>query len=495
MRFDLDKPYCSDLTTQPRANMGKILVTGATGYIGGHLLDELKHRDYKIRVLVRSEPSIDDDRFSDVEVIVGDALDYESLKKSLEGIEVAFYLMHSLLLDKKDFEAAELLAASNFRRAAEENNVKRIIYLGGLGDKKDDLSKHLSSRLRVADELTKGRIPVTVLRAAIIIGSGSASFEIVKNIAKNAPFILLPRWTRTYCQPIGICDVIKYLVGCMELDETIGKSYDIGSDNILSYEDVLRIAAELLHKKRIFIKFFISAPSLYSYLASLFAPVPARIIFALIIGGRNNVVCQNNDIKEILKFETLTYRESIVIALNREEQDKIRFRWTDAFPPSHKLAIKLHELDAPKYTRTYSLLTKKDASRLYESICKVGGNDSWFNGNWIWRLRGMLDRILLGAGASRGRRSYSSIRIHDVIGFWRVEDLKQDERLLLRAEMKIPGKAWLEFKLDNLENENKLTITAYFHHKGILGKFYWYNFLPFHYIIFKKLIKDIEFKS
>ncbi|MFC2111284.1 NAD(P)H-binding protein, partial [Bacteroidota bacterium] len=303
MRFDLDKPFCDDLPVKPRKDLGKVFVTGATGYIGSHLVVELKHRGYDVKVLVRSELPDDEDRFSDVEVVVGDALDYESLKSSMEGIEIAFYLMHSLLLDKKDFEAAELLVASNFKRAAEENNIKRIIYLGGLGDKKDDLSKHLSSRLRVADELSKGKVPVTVLRAAIIIGSGSASFEIVKNIAKNAPFILLPKWTKTFCQPIGICDVIKYLVGCMELDETTGNSYDIGSTNILSYEDVLRIAAELLHKKRIFIKCFISAPSLYSYLASLFAPVPARIIFALIIGGRNNVVCQNNNIKKILNFK------------------------------------------------------------------------------------------------------------------------------------------------------------------------------------------------
>ena len=495
MTFDLDKPYCIDLALKPRTDLGKIFVTGATGYIGGRLVFELKQRGYKVKALIRAELSSDDDRFSDIEVVVGDALDYESLKNAMEGTEVAFYLMHSLLLGQKEFEAAEILAASNFRKAAEKNNVKRIIYLGGLGDKKENLSKHLASRLKVADELTKGSVPVTVLRAAIIIGSGSASFEIIKNIVKNAPIILLPKWTRSFCQPIGIRDVIKYLVGCMELDETSGKSYDIGSKNILSYEDVLKIAADVLHKRRIYMKFFISAPYLYSYLVSLFTAVPARIVFALIIGGRNNVVCQNNDIKKILKFETLTYLEAIVFALNREEQDKIRTRWTDSYPPTHDLAIKLHEIEQPKFTSTYSLLTKKDFSSIFDSLCKVGGPDGWYHNNWMWKLRGMIDIIMLGVGALRGRRSYSSIRINDVIGFWRVEDLKRNERLLLRAEMKLPGKAWLEFKLSKFNEENKLTVSAYFQHKGILGKLYWYVFLPFHYIIFKKLIKDIESRS
>ncbi|MFC2111283.1 SDR family oxidoreductase [Bacteroidota bacterium] len=495
MTFDLDKPYCNDLQMEARTDIGKIFVSGATGYIGGRLVYELKQRGYEVKALVRAELTTEDERFLGVEIVVGDALDYESLKNSMEGTKIAYYLMHSLLLGPKEFEAAEIKAASNFRRAAEENSIDRIIYLGGLGDKNENLSKHLSSRLKVADELIKGKIPVTVLRAAIIIGSGSASYEIVKNIVKNAPIILLPKWTRTLCQPIGIRDVIKYLVGCMELDETAGKSYDIGCENIYSYEDVLKIAAELLHKKRIYIKFFISAPYLYSYLVSLFTPVPARIIFALIIGGRNNVICQNNDIKEILKFETLTYFEAIVFALNREEQDKIRTRWTDSYPPSHELAIKLHELDIARFTSTYSLLTKKDFSDIYESICKVGGPDGWYHNNWMWRLRGMIDIILLGVGASRGRRSYSTIRINDVIGFWRIEDLKRNERLLLRAEMKLPGKAWLEFKLDKFEEENKLTVSAYFHHKGLFGRIYWYIFLPFHYIIFKKLIKDIESRS
>ncbi|MFC2111432.1 SDR family oxidoreductase [Bacteroidota bacterium] len=495
MSFDLDKPYCYDIPTKPRPDLGKIFVAGATGYIGGRLVFELKQRSYDVKALVRAELPDDDNRFSGVDVVVGDALDYESLKDSMKDVKVAFYLIHSLLLGKKEFEASEIKAASNFRKAAEANNINRIIYLGGLGDEKDDLSESLTNRLKVAEELTNGNIPVTILRAAIIIGSGSASFEIIKNIAKNAPIILLPKWSRANTQPIGIRDVLKYLVGCMELDETTGKSYDIGCQNVLNYEDALRIAAGLLVKKRIYLKCFISWPYLYSYLASLFTPVPATIIYSLIIGGRNNVVCKNNDIKEVLKFEPLTYHEAVIFAFDREERDKISTRWTDAYPPAHELAIKLNEIDPPKYKSSYFLLTKKDPSGLFEAFCKVGGSDGWFHNNWMWRLRGMIDTILLGIGSTRGRRSNKTVRINDVIGFFRIEDLKQNERLLLRAEMKIPGKAWLEFKLDKIENENKFTVTAYFQHKGILGVIYWYIFLPFHYIIFKKLIKDIDSRS
>lgn len=497
MSLDVELPYCYDLPIKPRPEIGKILVTGATGYIGGRLIRELMIRGYEIRVLVRSESPDHDNLWPGVEIFVGDALNYESLCNALKGVEIAFYLIHSLLLSRKNFEAVEIELANNFRKAAEKNKVGRIIYLGALGDiqKRKRLSNHLKSRLKVAEELSKGKIPVTTLRAAIIIGSGSASFEIIKNLVKNAPVLLMPKWAWTICQPISIRDIIKYLIGVMELDETKGKMYDIGGKTKLSYVEMLKVFSGILNRKNIYIRSSFSNYVFYGYVASLFTPVPAPIIMALFESSKNEVICLNDDIKKVLNFEPLTYQEAIVIALDREEQDKIRTRWSDAYPPAHELAIKLHEIKLPKYISTYSIATEKSSSSLFHSICKVGGKDGWFHNNWMWRTRGMLDRIILGVGTSRGRKSNSSLRVNDVIGFWRIEDIKQDERILLRAEMKIPGKAWLEFKIDDLKEQNKLSVTAYFSEKGFLGKMYWYLFVPFHDIIFKNLIREIEIRS
>lgn len=497
MSLDLELPYCFDLPIKPRPEIGKILVTGATGYIGGRLVRELMIRGYAIKVLVRSESQDHDILWPGVEIFVGDALNYESLCNAMKGVEIAFYLIHSLLLDSNSFEEVEIESAINFRKAAEKNKVGRIIYLGGLGDiqKRKRLSNHLQSRLKVAEELSNGKIPVTTLRAAVIIGSGSASFEIIKNIVKNSPVLLIPKWARTQCQPISIRDVIKYLVGVMELNETKGKIYDIGGGTKLSYVEMLKMFSGILNRKNIYIKTSLSNYILYGYIASLLTPVPAPIIIALFESAKNEVICLNNDIKKVLNFEPLSYQEAVINALDREEQDKIRTRWSDAYPPAHELAIKLHEIKSPKYISTYTITTEKNASSLFQSICKVGGKEGWFHNNWMWRTRGMIDRLLLGVGTLRGRKSNSSLMINDVIDFWRIEDLKKNQRLLLRAEMKIPGKAWLEFKIDKLTIQNKLSVTAYFCEKGVLGKIYWHIFVPFHNIILKNLIKEIEIRS
>jgi len=226
--------------------------------------------------------------------------------------------------------------------------------------------------------------------------------------------------------------------------------------------------------------------------ASLLTPVPASVVLSLLEGGANEVVCQNDEIHKYIRINPLAYSEALILALDREEQDKIRTRWTDSYPPAHELAVKLHEIYPPPYISSYSIVTKKPDVLLFCAICKIGGKEGWFYNNWMWRLRGMVDKLLLGVGHTRGRRSISSLRINDVIDFWRIEDLQTDKRLLLRAEMKLPGKAWLEFNIENLNGQNKLSITAYFQNKGILGKIYWYIFLPFHYFIFTKLIKGIE---
>ncbi len=497
MEQNLDLPYCFDLPPKPRTDLGIVLVTGATGYIGGRLIRELLLRNYSVRVFVRAPVPDHDQLWPGVEVFIGDAKDFGSLDRAMKGVGVAFYLIHSLLLGRDSFESVEIKSAYNFRRAAEMNGLKRIIYLGGLGDvqKRKRLSKHLTSRLKVSEELAKGSVMVTTLRAAVVIGSGSASFEILKHLVKNSPVLLLPKWAYTNCQPISIRDIIKYLIGVMEINETKGKTYDIGGSTTLSYVDMLKIFSSILNKKNIYIKTFLSNYVFYGYIASLLTPVPAQIIMALFEGAKNEVVCIDNDIKKVLKFTPISYQEAIINALDREDQDKISTRWSDAYPPKHELAMKLHEIQTPEYISSYTLNTNKAADKLFKSICKVGGEDGWFNNNWMWRARGMIDSVLMGVGTSRGRKSQSCLKVNDVIGFWRVEDLEDNRRLLLRAEMKLPGKAWLEFKIKTKKDENTLSVTAYFKHKGLWGRLYWYIFVPFHAVLFKNLLKAIAKRS
>ncbi len=488
--------FCADLPSSFQPHIGKILVTGASGYIGGRLVPELLSRGYRVRVMVRGVSPEYSELWPGAEIGVADARKIESLKLVLQGIDTAYYLIHSLRLGPAEFASADMEAARNFRQAAEEMKLKRIIYLGGLGDIRSSLSSHLRSRAEVAAELRRGKAPVTILRAAVIIGSGSASYEIIAHLVKKLLIIFIPYWAKNRCQPIAVRDVIKYLVGALESPETVGRSFDIGGEDILTYEMMLRILAGILNKRRIFIDVPFSNISFYAYIASLVTPVPDAITGCLMESLKNEVVCQNEGIKEIIPFRTLSYKEAIVRALTREEQDKVYTRWSDAYPPAHVLALKLGELEkGPAYKANYSLLTEKSASSLFNSICKIGGSEGWFHSNWIWRLRGDIDRVLLGVGSSRGRKSQSTLKINDVVDFWRIEDLQDNKKLLLRAEMKLPGRAWLEFAITEQADKRRLNITAYYDTQSIFGIIYWYACLPFHRFIFENLIKEIDRRS
>ncbi|MFC1670673.1 SDR family oxidoreductase [Spirochaetota bacterium] len=494
--MDINTFHCHDLKTIAKPGMGKILVTGATGYIGGRLVMELLQRGYRVRVMLRSIKYDLKERWPGAEIVIADAMNPKELQKALKGIHAAFYLIHSLLLGPKKFESADIEAAINFKSAAESENIKRIIYLGGLGDKDTDLSPHLKSRLMVAQELQKGKVPVTILRAAIIIGSGSASYEIINNLVKNSLVIFNPFWAKTKCQPICIRDIMKYLVGVLEISKTKGQSFDIGCEDILTYEKMLKIQAELLGKKRLFLPSIISNTNVFSYILSFLTPVPAPIIRSLMEGLKNDVICQDNDIIKYLPFKPISYRESLLRAMTRDQQDQTRTRWTDSYPPSHELAIKLSErIEIIKYKYSASIYTAKSRSAIYRSISRIGGKEGWHYSNWLWTLRGVIDRIILGVGISRGRRSTSNLRVNDVIDFWRVEALELNKKVLLRAEMKLPGLAWLEFIIKKEGYQNLFMVNAYFHTRSIIGKLYWNLTKPFHYFIFNYMIREIEKKS
>lgn len=489
----IPRPICANLPSQPVPEIGTVLITGASGYIGGRLIPELINRGYKVRLMVRGAHELAEEKWHECEVVEADAHSRESLYKALENVHAVYYLIHSLLMGPRDFEEADIVAARNFREVAEELGIKRIIYLGGIGDTHYSRSRHLRNRMAVAEELCNGQVPVTTLRAAVIIGSGSASYEILRGLVEKLHFLPVPKWAGNKCQPIGVGDVIRYLVGVLENPATRAQAFDIGGKDVITYKQMLYYFARLTNKSIIFCPSPLLSIKLHAYVTSLITPVPQQIIECLLEGLQDETVCRDEEIRKFVPFEPLSYRGAVVRALTREQQDGVRTRWSDSYPPAHELALKLHELQSgPDFISSYSIETSKSASALFISMCKIGGKSGWFNSNWLWRLRGTLDKLFFGVGATRGRRSESTLLKDDVIDFWRVEELLPNERLLLRAEMKMPGRAWLDFKIDDDGTKRKLFVTAYFDAWKVLGSIYWFSLLPFHHFIFRDLIMQIE---
>jgi uncharacterized protein YbjT (DUF2867 family) len=468
----------------------KILLTGANGYIGKRILPVLVQKGHQVICCVR-----DKNRFNPpasilnyIDIIEVDLLKKETLNNIPKDIDGAFYLVHSMS-SSKDYENLELESAKNFRTCLEKTNVKHIIYLSGIINE-TELSKHLESRRNVENELSKGSYNFTTLRAGIIIGSGSASFEIIRDLVEKLPVMITPKWLETKCQPIAIADVITLLTESIFNSKTYNQNFDIGGPDILTYKQMLLTYAKVRGLSRSIFVVPVMTPKLSSYWLYFVTSTSYKLATALVNSMKIEVVAKDNTIKDIINIKNISYTEALERTFSKIKNNEIASSWKDAFV-SGGLTINISDfITVPDYGcfKDKKSLPIDDFEKCRDNIWKIGGKNGWYKANFLWRLRGFMDKIFGGVGLRRGRTNPTEIAAGDTLDFWRVVYANKEEgRLLLLAEMKLPGEAWLEFKIEN----NILYQTATFRPKGILGRLYWYAVVPFHHIVFKGMIKNI----
>jgi uncharacterized protein YbjT (DUF2867 family) len=464
-----------------------ILVTGATGYIGGRLARQLLDEGHAVRAMARDPRRLAALERAGAECIAGDVLDAASLTSAVRGIDVAYYLVHSMG-EGRDFEERDRQAATNFAHACQAAGVKRIIYLGGLGKEGPTLSRHLASRQETGKLLRQGTVPVTELRAAIIVGAGSASFEIVRDLAKRLRVMVCPRWVRSRCEPIVMHHVIAYLVGVLRVPQSVGQVLEIGGGEILTYEEMLRQCAEVMGKKILIFRVPVLSPRLSSYWLNLITSVPMAVARPLVEGLRNDVVATDRRIHDWIPLERVTFREAAAIALAEEGAGPLPSRWTSAaLRRSERLGTSGVVL---RDERVRSSRASPEA--LFRAVERIGGATGWYYGNGLWRLRGMLDRMFGGVGLRRGRRHPEEIVPGDAVDFWRVEEYVPGRLLRLRAEMKVPGAAVLEFEVDARDGGgSKLSQRASFVPNSAWGRVYWDAMRPLHAFVFRGMADGI----
>ncbi len=481
-------------------NSEPILVTGATGYVGGRLIPALLDAGYGVRAMGRNLEKIGCRPWAGhrrVELVQGDVLDPESLIRAATGCQTAYYLVHSMIAQRKKFVEADRRAAQNMVEAAATSGLERIIYLGGLAEaSRGPLSKHLQSRIEVADILQAGPVPTTDLRTPMILGSGSASFEILRYLVERLPAMTTPRWVRSLNQPIAIRNVINYLVGCLENEETIGQTYDIGGPDILTYRDLLDIYAEEAQlPKRLIIPVPVLTPTLSALWIHLISPVPASIALPLTEGLTSDAICTENRIRAIIPQKLLSCREAIRLALERVKQEQVDTCWMDAgdlLEPEWAHCGDAEWAGGTIMSCGYRARLEATVDEVWQPVSKIGGKTGWYFGNFLWRLRGVMDRLAGGVGLRRGRRHPSEIGVGDALDFWRVLEVDPPQRLLLVAEMKTPGEALLEFKIMPLAGgQVELQMLSRFLPRGLFGILYWYVLYPFHQWIFFGMLKAI----
>jgi uncharacterized protein YbjT (DUF2867 family) len=476
-----------------------VLVVGATGYIGGRLVPRLLERGYRVRALARNPAKLRSRPWAKnpgLEIVRGDVSDPDSLVQAAQGCWAVYYLVHSMHPDVSDFARTDRLAARNLVNAAKSAGMERIIYLGGLGEEEESLSHHLHSRAEVAHILRQGPVPVTVLRAAMIIGSGSASFEILRYLVERLPVIVTPLWVHTPCQPIGVRNVLGYLAGCLECPQTVGQTYDIGQEEIVTYRQLMDLYAEEAGLgRRLIIPIPFLTPRLSALWIHLVTPVPAALARPLAEGLRNRVVCRETRIRQLIPQDLFSCREAIRRALHRQRQQDVESSWSDGgiVPPAEwSIPGDPAWAGGTAYTDARRLLLDAAPEQVWPAIVRIGGKTGWYYANWLWELRGFLDRLVGGVGLARGRRSGAELYPGDALDFWRVVAVERPHRLLLVAEMKLPGQAVLELAVEERpEGGSELRQTAIFLPRGLTGLFYWWSVTPFHNLIFNGMLTGV----
>ena len=470
----------------------RILLTGANGYIGMRLLPQLLELGHDVICAVRDKNrfSIDDQTKAQVQVIEVDFLKDFNPDLIPTNIDIAYYLIHSMSSSTSDFDEKEAKSAETFNLHMAETQVKQVIYLSGIVND-DKLSKHLSSRKNVEDILYRGSFNLTVLRAGIIVGSGSSSFEIIRDLCEKLPFMITPKWVLTKTQPIAIRDVVRFLTGVIGNERTYNDSFDIGGPDVLTYKQMLQQYAKARGFKNWIVTVPIMTPKLSSYWLYFVTSTSYKLAINLVDSMKMEVVAKDHRLQDILGIKTHSYNEAIAMAFNKIEQNLVISSWKDSMISGRFQKNLEKYIQVPKYGVLKDEQQRKveNPDAVLENIWKIGGENGWYYGNWLWKIRGFLDKLTGGVGLRRGRTHPDRIFPGDALDFWRVllAD-KEAKRLLLFAEMKLPGEAWLEFKID--EN-NVLHQTATFRPRGLKGRLYWYSIIPFHYFIFGGMIRNI----
>lgn len=470
----------------------RILLTGVTGYIAQRLLPELLNNGHEVICCVRDKNRFQWKNYStqNLTVVEADFLMSESLNQIPDNIDVAYYLIHSMSTQSGDFENMEMVCASNFKSRLEKTNVKQVIYLSGISNA-GELSKHLSSRKNVEAVLSGSRFALTTLKAGIIVGSGSASFEIIRDLVEKLPVMVAPRWLNTKTQPIAVRNVIEFLIGVIGRTETYNKSYDIGGPDVMSYKEMLLKFAKVRGLKRYIFIVPVMTPKISSYWLYFITSTSFALAGNLVNSMKIEVVCKPNDLAGLLGVNLISYESSIAMAFDKIEQNQVLSSWKDAQTSGiiNQGISKFLEVPVNGCFKDVRSVRVKNVNASLEKIWAIGGKSGWYYGDWLWEIRGFLDQLAGGVGMRRGRKSGTDLAPGDALDFWRVllAD-KTEKRLLLFAEMKLPGEAWLEFKID----DNKiLTQIATFRPLGMSGRLYWYALLPFHGFIFHGMIKKI----
>ena len=465
----------------------RILVTGATGYVGGRLLNALLERPGEVRCLVRRPEAIP--ARAGLDVVAGDALDPEAARRALEGVDVAYYLIHSMG-SAGGFEQLDRRAATIFGATARDAGVRRIVYLGGLGDG-PALSTHLASRQEVGRLLASTGVETIEFRASIVIGSGSLSFELIRSLTERLPVMITPRWVDTRAQPIAIEDVIDYLVAASDLETDGGEIFEIGGSEVATYGELMREYARQRGLRRMLVRVPVLTPRLSSLWLGLVTPLNARIGRKLIESLPHETVVRDPRALEHFSIRPRGYREAIARALVNEDQELAETRWSDAFSVGERAITAQHGETYGRLVDTRARRTAGPPARAFAPIRRIGGGNGWYYGNALWRMRGFLDLLVGGVGLRRGRRDPETPAVGSALDFWRVEAYEPDRLLRLRAEMRMPGRAWLQFEVVGDEHGSEIRQTALFDPVGLAGLFYWYALLPLHKLVFRGMLEGI----